>query len=177
MKEPKDFSKETLLDAISAFKEEKPEYIEYAKSVEEKIIAEDEISYRLANFYLDIRHNKKAGSALNRFIFANYGIRIYPEIKSKDNDEEYYLKNICNIRYYWERVNNDKKALVYFVGPKRSNLKTSVHNACVIRKVYSDDAILEPNKLFPLMTVEFVRNEHYTVIPFPFKYIREYVFE
>jgi len=27
---------------------------------------------------------------------------------------------------------------------------------------------------FPLMAVDFVRNGQYTVVPFPFKYLREY---
>ena len=172
--EKKPFSRETLLDALSAFKTERPEHSEYINGIEEKLFVENEISYKYANSCLDIRHNKKAGTALNRFIFANYGIRINPEIKSQDNDEEYYLKNICGIRYYYEREWDDTKVLAYFVGTKRSSLKTSVHNACVIRKVYSDDVIPEPDKLFRLISVEFVRNEQYTVIPFPFKYLREY---
>ena len=172
--EQKPFSKETIVDAVSAFKEEMPEYSDYADSIFEKLAAEDEISYRYANSCLDIRKNKKAGSALNRFIYANYGIRINPEIKNKDNEEEYYLKNICNIRYCYEQTWDNKKALVYFVGPKRSSLQQSVHNGCVIRKVYSDNELPDTKKFFPLMSVEFVRNEQYTVIPFPFKYLREY---
>ena len=171
--ERKPFSKKTTLDAVSAFKEEMPEYRDYADAFLEKLMSADEISYKYANLCLDLKHNKKAGSALNRFIYANYGIRINTEIKSKDNDDEYYLKNICNIRYCYEKTWDDKDALVYFVGTKRSSLQMSVHNACVIRKVYSEKKIPEAEKFFPLMSVEFVRNEQYTVIPFPFKYLRE----
>lgn len=98
----------------------------------------------------------------------------YTERFAKDNEEEYYLKNICNIRYCYEQTWDNKKALVYFVGPKRSSLQQSVHNGCVIRKVYSDNELPDTKKFFPLMSVEFVRNEQYTVIPFPFKYLREY---
>ena len=172
--EEKPFAKDTIVDAVSAFKEEMPEYSDYADSILEKIETEDKISYGYANSCLDIRRNKKAGSYLNRFIYANYGIRINPEIRNKDNEEEYYLKNICNIRYCYEQTWDNKKALVYFVGPKRSSLQPSLHNGCIIRKVYSDNSLPDANRFFPLMSVEFVRNEQYTVIPFPFKYLREY---
>ena len=172
--EQKPFSSETLLDAILAFKAENPEYNDYANGVIEKLRYTNEISYISVNKCLDIKRNKKAGSALNGFIYANYGIRINPQIKNKANDEEYFLKNICNIRYFYENTWDNRKVLAYFVGTKRNNLKMSVHNACVIRKVYSDYTAPEPDKLLRLMSVEFVRNEQYTVIPFPFKYLREY---
>ena len=172
--EQRPFSKETIIDAVSAYKEEMPEYSDYADAVIEKLMVKDEISYKYANACLALTKNKKAGIALNRFIYANYGIRINPEIKNKDNDEKYYLKNICNIRYCYEQDWNDKDVLVYFVGPKRSNLHQSIHNGCVIRKVYSERELPDTNKFFALMSVEFVRNEQYTVIPFPFKYLREY---
>jgi len=172
--EQKEFSKEVLFDAVSAFIEERPEYQEYAQRFAEKIKAGGSLTYEYANICLDLQHNRNAGRALNRFIYENYGIRINPEIKSQDFDEEYLLKNIYNIRYYTEKSWDGNSVLVYFVGPKRSNLKTSVHNACVIRKIYSDNTMIEPKSIFPLMTVEFVRNEQYTVIPFPFKYLREY---
>ena len=170
--EHKPFSKETIYDAVSAFKEEMPMYANYADDVIKKLKMENELTYSSVNSCLNLK--TKSGSALNRFIYANYGIRINPEFKNRDNDEEYYLKNICNIRYYYEKTWDAKEALVYYVGAKRSNLQTSLHNACVIRKVYSDSITPEADNLFPLMTVEFVRNEQYTVIPFPFKYLREY---
>lgn len=34
---------------------------------------------------------------------------------------------------------------------------------------------LEYEEALPLMAVEFVRNSQYTVLPFPFKYLREYI--
>ena len=33
---------------------------------------------------------------------------------------------------------------------------------------------MEFSELLPLMAVDFVRNKQYTVLPFPFKYLREW---
>ena len=67
----------------------------------------------------------------------------------------------------------DGKAFVYYVGAKSK--KRSYPNACCMRKVISlgDHIIYE--ELLPLMAVEFVRNNQYTVLPFPYKYLREYM--
>ena len=42
-----------------------------------------------------------------------------------------------------------------------------------MRKVISLGEELEYEEALPLMAVEFVRNSQYTVLPFPFKYLRE----
>jgi hypothetical protein len=44
-----------------------------------------------------------------------------------------------------------------------------------MRKVISLGEELEYEEALPLMAVEFVRNNQYTVLPFPFKYLREYI--
>lgn len=170
----KSFSKKTLLDAVSAFIEDTPEYADYGRAVLEKLSERSEISYKFANSCLNFRTYKKEAPALNRYIYLNFGIRINPEIKAQANEEEYYMGNFCDIRYFYETLDDGSKVLSYYVGTKRGDLKFSVHNACAIRRIYSDDELPDPEKLFPLMTAEFVRNEQYTVLPFPFKYLREY---
>ena len=67
-----------------------------------------------------------------------------------------------------------KNEFRYFVGTKRNALKTSVHNACAVRKVVSGNGDIEFETLLPLMAVDFVRNNKYTVLPFPFKFLRKY---
>lgn len=44
-----------------------------------------------------------------------------------------------------------------------------------MRKVISMGDELEYEGTLPLMAVEFVCNSQYTVLPFPFKYLREYI--
>ncbi|OQA46518.1 MAG: hypothetical protein BWY47_01707 [Bacteroidetes bacterium ADurb.Bin302] len=56
---------------------------------------------------------------------------------------------------------------------QREQLQSSVHNACIVRKVIADGEI-EFEKFLQLLAVDFVRNNQHTVLPFPFKYLREY---
>lgn len=64
-------------------------------------------------------------------------------------------------------------SIVYYVGAKSKRI--SYPNACCMRKVVSFGDEIEYEELLPLMAVEFVRNNQYTVLPFPYKYLREYI--
>ena len=53
---------------------------------------------------------------------------------------------------------------------------SSINRVANIRKIEPfEDSILMFEKLLPLMNVTFVHNGQLTIIPFPFKYLREYV--
>lgn len=63
----------------------------------------------------------------------------------------------------------------YFVGTIGNGMRALINRAANIRKIEAyeqSDLIFE--KLLPLMNVTFVRNGQLTVMPFPFKYLREY---
>lgn len=92
----------------------------------------------------------------------------------KDHEDEYLLDNIFDIKYYIHTNEMGKNEFRYFVGTKRNALQTSVHNACAVRKVVSGNGDIEFETLLPLMAVDFVRNNKYTVLPFPFKFLRKY---
>lgn len=64
----------------------------------------------------------------------------------------------------------------YFVGIIGEGMRTSVTNAANIRMIepYKNTA-LRFEELLPLMNVTFVRNGQLTVMPFPFKHLREYI--
>ncbi len=63
----------------------------------------------------------------------------------------------------------------YFVGDIGEGMRPKVQCAANIRKVERiDDAPDTLPMLLPLMDVTFVRNGQLTVLPFPFKYLREY---
>ena len=64
----------------------------------------------------------------------------------------------------------------FCVGRKDKNPSMSIPKAVNIREIqpYNGSQMLF-DKLLPLMSVEFVRNKQLTVLPFPFKYLREWV--
>ena len=95
-------------------------------------------------------------------------------MKDQDFEDQYLLENILDIKYYQQPDYEDTPSFYYYVGTKRASLQTSIHNACSVRKVVSETDDLEFSELLPLMAVEFVRNNQYTVLPFPFKYLREW---
>lgn len=70
----------------------------------------------------------------------------------------------------------------YFVGKKKEALQTSLNCSCVIRDVipWNQDGENPGGKILfdelaHMLTVEFVRNGQYTVLPFPVKYLNEYI--
>lgn len=167
--------KAVLIDALDEFEVAHAEYAEYACNLKKSLeICEDSIEKRKINKIMDYKRHPNAFKKVNRFLHNNYGIRINSEIKSKDYEDEYLLDNILDIKYY---IHTDEKGINefrYFVGTKRNALQTSVHNACAVRKVVSENGNIEFETLLPLMAVDFVRNNQYTVLPFPFKFLREY---
>lgn len=64
----------------------------------------------------------------------------------------------------------------YFVGTIGEGMRVNVQRAAVIRKIEGyKGAELMFEELLPLMNVSFVHNGQLTVVPFPFKYLREYI--
>lgn len=164
--------KEVLLEAIRAFLEEYPKYDLYCQELLEQLCEADKLIVRR-----DVREKMNmrcsAAQLLNRYLHQNFGIRIAHEIKNQDMEEEYRIGNLLDIKYYQKEDYEGIPSFYYYVGTKRKNLKFSIHNACSIRKVVSMAQKPDFESLLPLMSVEFVRNKQYTVLPFPFKYLRE----
>ncbi len=82
-----------------------------------------------------------------------------------------YFSACTNIKMFEDNEKN-----YYCVGIKKSNFPRTVPRAVNVREIEPFDGA--PNlfdKLLPLMSVEFVRNGQLTVLPFPFKYLREWV--
>lgn len=64
----------------------------------------------------------------------------------------------------------------YFVGTIGEGMRWNIHRAANIRKIEGyNNAPSMFDRLLPLMSVTFVHNGQLTVLPFPFKYLREYV--
>lgn len=91
-------------------------------------------------------------------------------IKRTGTFEEFY-SGCMNIKMF-----EDCGKTYYCVGRKDKNPSLSIPRAVNIREIQSyDGAPILFEKLLPLMSVEFVRNGQLTVLPFPFKYLREWV--
>lgn len=92
------------------------------------------------------------------------------KLRSKVKRED-LLSSCLDIKSF--RVDN---ALYYFVGVIGEGMKYAIHNAANIRRIEPCNNAPEFfEKLLPLMNVSFVKNEQLTVVPFPFKYLREWV--
>lgn len=165
--------KEILIQAINEYELEYPDYFENVQLWKNILLEkEDIITKKEVKKALNMRTN--AASMFNRFLHEKFGIWIYGEWRKEEFDAIYQIGNLLNIKYeYNDNDYDDGHTFVYYVGAKSKRI--SYPNACCIRKVVSLGDKLEYEELLPLMAVEFVRNNQYTVLPFPYKYLREYI--
>ncbi len=91
-------------------------------------------------------------------------------LRGKEKREE-LLPSITGIKLF-----EQNGGTYYFVGIIGEGMRANVSNAANIRKIESyKNASMGFETLLPLMNVTFVRNGQLTVVPFPFKYLREYI--
>lgn len=91
-------------------------------------------------------------------------------LRGKEKRNE-LLSSITDIKLYEQGDNK-----YYFVGIIGEGMRTNINHAANIRKIEPyKNASLRFDELLPLMNVTFVRNGQLTVLPFPFKYLREYI--
>ena len=73
-------------------------------------------------------------------------------------------------------TNKKENAAFYSVNQIGAGMNTTVARAANIRKVIPyGTAPIFFNELLETMNVTFVRNGQLTILPFPFKYLREYI--
>ena len=96
----------------------------------------------------------------------NAGISLRAEIKGKDKYDTYQLNAYLGV---WYRETED--GIEYYKGDKKNSPDQKNARSYPIREITGHD--LTPEEILPLMTVDFVKNGDFTVIPFPFKYLRE----
>ena len=92
------------------------------------------------------------------------------KLRSKTKRDE-LLSAILDIKMFGEAPEK-----YYFVGTIGYGMRTKVVTAANIRAITSyKDSQPMFEELLPLMNVTFVHNGQLTVVPFPFKYLREYI--
>lgn len=106
-----------------------------------------------------------------RYVFENTGIMLYAYLRGEEERNEYLSGNI-DINY----IEQDKMLARFSVGEIGNGMKYTIERASVVREIQAvEGSKLIFKELLPLMGVEFVRYGMLTVVPFPFKYLREYI--
>lgn len=166
-------SKEVLLEAMDNFETNTIDSKESVSEWRDKLSEETAmITKKSIKKILNMRTG--IASQFNRFLHEKYDVWIDGELRKGEFEATYQIGNLLNIKYeYNENDFLDGHTFMYYVGAKSKKL--AYPNACCMRKVISLGETLEYEEMLPLMTVEFVRNSQYTVLPFPFKYLREFV--
>ena len=141
--------------------------IEELRSIGDQELSKIDFRKKL-NTYLGI--NTKIAAQLRSNLYDKHGIRLsFP--KKKDSLNTLFDASL-NIKYFGK---TDSEAC-YFVGDRRENIQSSFKDACHLRKVVAvKGSKLIFKELLPTMNVNFVRTGQSTVVPFPFKYLREYI--
>ncbi|AFZ54565.1 hypothetical protein [Cyanobacterium aponinum] len=128
--------------------------------------------YGLIKQYLGGKNNSastKEATQFRDYLLEKYQVRFtFP----KDNDSKYsFFFNNININYFGETETEAH----YFVGCSVEAINSSFKDSCHLRKIVAvKNSQLVFQDLLKTMDVDFVRTGQSTVIPFPFKYIREY---
>jgi hypothetical protein len=113
--------------------------------------------------------NSTVTKELRNYFLNEYNIRLIFS-KDKDNRQELFDAAL-DIKYF----GTSEIEAHYFVGQRDIN-KYSFKDACYFRKIVAvNGSKLIFKELLATMDVDFVRTGQSTVIPFPFKYIREYL--
>ena len=131
----------------------------------------------------------------NTYAFLSTDVRMIPEIdmirqklrgneKGHANDEsvsltgdirtrgsyELYLKACTDVRYAYV-----KSDCYYFVGVRGDNIDTVLHwSAGLLRIKRLEGRDKVPEVVFDMMLAPFVRLNRFTIMPYPFKYLREF---
>ena len=125
-----------------------------------------QVSRKELRHILNLRSNQ--GKQINQLIFEETGILIGNSLKNAQNKETLF-GGVLGIRHFCK-----DDAQYYYSGYLGSSLNRSLPHACRIRKVCSTGQTLQFQRYLPLLEVDFVRANGWTVIPFPFKYLREW---
>jgi hypothetical protein len=112
----------------------------------------------------------KLGRNLRDYLLSEHGVRLHFS-KSKEVIDNLFAASI-NINYF---MDNDSEAQ-YFVGQRRESIQSSLKDSSHLRKIIAEKGSnLVFKDILKTMDVDFVRTGQSTVLPFPFKYIREYM--
>ena len=112
----------------------------------------------------------KTKKAVVGHVFENTGVMLYAFLRGEEARND-YMSGTLDINY----IQMSGEVARFCVGEIGSGMKYTMERASVIREVQAvENSSLIFKDILPLMGVEFVRYGMLTVMPFPFKYLREY---
>lgn len=133
------------------------------------------------------RMNGTIGTQLNQFIGrVTNGHYLFTSKGEKDLQkylmDAHLLGHACRLSrpvFYKEQLEEMRDGIGYVAGSNTSNSRYTIPRAIIIRvilpsernQVISDEMF---KTYFSQLTVHYVKTGYYTVLPFPFKYLREY---
>ncbi|OGO76484.1 MAG: hypothetical protein A2Y23_01850 [Clostridiales bacterium GWB2_37_7] len=142
-------------------------YIIIFEEVKKQFI--DEVEYSKTEILKKLS-SQTAKKLLTKYVLEDTGELLYLFLRSQEKRSELF-PGVLDINY----IDLGPKEAIYNVGTVGAGMQPYIERASVVRQIEA----VEGDKLFfkellPLMGVEFVRYGMLTVIPFPFKYLREY---
>lgn len=181
-----------VCDCIEDFKRDKIDSQKYDKIIQELKKLGDSSEFEKLN---STGLFKNARGDINKWkrelidhIRQSIGILVAKELKSSVHEELYELENVTDIQTFpvSRNVYNEDKSVrkvitsfSFIAGRKKLYATNGVMQlnlpvGCLIRSVIWENEC-QYEELLPMHAVEFVRNDsYYTVLPFTFKYLREY---
>ncbi len=119
---------------------------------------------------MGLMKGRNAKKAFVKNVYNDTGVLLYAYLRDEEARSE-YLSGTIDINYF----DVSKDTARYCVGKIGSGMDYIMDRASIIREVQAvDNSKLLFKELLPLMGVEFVRLGMLTVMPFPFKYLREF---
>ncbi|MFC5452179.1 hypothetical protein [Paenibacillus aestuarii] len=142
-------------------------YLDILTEAKDRFVADEEYD---KTYITSIVKNKSARKVLTDFVYEDTGELLYLYLRNQEK-RNVLFSGLLDINY----SQIDSREAIFNVGIVGAGMQTFMERASVIRKVEAvDDGELFFEELLPLMGVEFVRYGMLTVMPFPFKYLREF---
>jgi|GEM_PF-4187037 len=173
VKETEDFKldKDELIELIEQWKQantKSPEVLDDIMFQLNKIT--DKVIDRKTALGLKFSKPNLGKELFNEVLLEEKGIILRNFLRGHKKKYELFSSNIDVVH------RSEEEAIEYFVGDKSKGIKASFKSYCNIRKVIPvEEAPVIFDELIETMNVDFVKHEGLTVLPFPFKYIREYL--
>ena len=173
MKDSNFYLKDNIIKYLNS--EEMKNNLKHENIIElnETIEKVEEISSRklTQNELKSLVKNKAIRKELNNILDKEEGKIISLEVRGEEIREDILNSNI-DIKYI---QSDNKNEMYYFVGVIGAGMNTKIERSSLLYKINTiNESPIFFEKLLPLMNVEFVRLGQLTIMPFPFKYLREY---
>ena len=167
----KTFSQEELFEILN-YVESKTKNINLLSklsAIKAYVTNQNKTAIKIEELFKKFNH-RSLKESFNQYFIEKKGAHLFPYFRNKQMKSQIYKGSldIC----YWEL---DNKRARYCVGYQSKGLVKTFDTGVVIREIISiNGAPILFEELLPLMDVDFVRLHGLTVLPFPFKYLREY---